>query len=175
MLAALLAAAPPAGAAAPDSAARAALQEAIGGRASVQVVDPAGGTLLFPRPTVRDDGLHRRTPWKPPRAALFVSRDVPPPPRPPELVPWSAIGQVQVRRSSMGRGMLHGAVFGTLFVGMLFAIYHRPILDDWDASAPVVFSVGTTLIGGSAALGLVLGSYDEGWRTVYPAPPPGGH
>jgi len=153
----------------PDSAARAALQATIGHLGSVRVVGSTGGIRLL-APVVRDDGLHMRAPWKPPRPALFVSKDTPAPERPVDFVPWSAIEQVQVRRSRAGTGFLAGAAFGAGLVGMLVAVYHRPIMDDWSAAAPIVLAGGSIVVGAGATVGLLLGSFDEGWRTVYPPP-----
>jgi len=159
-----------AAAVAPDSAARAALQARIRRLGDVRIVGSAGTVRLLV-PEVRDDGLHMRRPWKPPRAALFVSPDVPAPPRPVEFVPWSEISEVQVRRSRPGRGALMGAAFGAGLSLMLAAMDRDKITEAWDQAAPVVFAGGAIVVGAGAAIGALLGSVSEDWRTVYPAPP----
>jgi hypothetical protein len=173
LAASLLAAAPAVAGATPDSAARAALQRRIGRLGSVQLVGPAGSILLF-KPVVREDGLHMREPWKPPRAALIVLGDVPAPPRPVEFVPWSAIEQVQVRRSGVGTGLLAGAAFGAGLAAILAVVYHHQITGDWETAQPVVLAGGTVLVGAGAVAGMLLGSLGGGWDTAYPAPAPRG-
>jgi hypothetical protein len=157
----------------PDSAARAALQRRIGRLGSVQLVGPAGSVLLL-EPVVREDGLHMREPWKPPRAALFVSADAPVPPRPVEFVPWSAIEQVQVRRSGTGTGLLAGAAFGAGLSGLLALAFHGQIASNWEAGTaqPALIAGSAILVGTGALTGALLGSFGGGWHTVYPEPAP---
>lgn len=162
-----------AGSSVPDSAQRAALERRIGRLGNVQLVGPTGGTLML-KPVVREDGLHMRGPWKPPRAALFVSGDVPAPSRPVDFVPWSAIEQVQVQRSGARTGFLAGAAFGAGVAAMLALGFQHEITNNWKADRAVVFVGIPALIGTGAATGMLLGSFSGGWHTVYPAPAPRG-
>ena len=154
---------------APDSAQRAALQERIGRLDRVRVLGPAGPTLLL-EPVVREDGLHMRRPWKPPRAALFVSADAPVPPSPVTFVPWSAIERVQVHRSGAWSGTLTGAVVGGFVVGLTLLTYHRQVAESWDGSGGWIVAGSAMVLGGTTLTGLVLGSYGVEWASVYPPP-----
>ena len=158
---------------APDSAARAALQRRIGRLGSVQLVGPAGSVVLL-EPVVREDGLHMREPWKPPRAAVFVSADTPVPPRPVEFVPWSAIEQVQVRGSGARIGLLAGAAFGAGLSGLLALAFHGQIASSWESGAaqPVIIAGSAILVGTGAVAGALIGVSGGGWHTVYPEPAP---
>lgn len=157
--------------AAPDSAQRAALQERIGRLDRVRIIGPGGTTTLF-EPVVREDGLHMRRPWKPPRAALFVSADTPQPPRPAEFVPWSAIETVQVHRSEARSGVLTGAVIGVCVVGLTLLTSADQVADSWETSGSWIVAGSAVVIGSTTLAGLVLGSFGEGWTPVYPPPPP---
>ena len=154
---------------APDSTQRAALQERIGRLDRVRVLGPAGTTLLL-EPVVREDGLHMRGPWKPPRAALFVSADAPVPPRPAEFVPWSAIERVQVHRSAARSGALTGAVIGGCVVGLSLLTYHRQVAGSWEEAGHWILAGSAVVIGGTTLTGLVLGTFAEEWTPVYPPP-----
>ena len=157
--------------AAPDSAQRAALQERIGRLDQVRILGPAGATLLR-EPVVREIGLHMRGPWKPPRAALFVSADAPVPPRPVEFVPWSAIEGVQVHRSATSSGALTGAVIGGAVVGLTLLTCHRQVSDNWEDSAGWITAGSAMVVVGTTLTGLLIGSFGEEWATVWPPPPP---
>jgi hypothetical protein len=154
---------------APDSAQRAALQERIGRLDRVRVLGPAGTTLLLV-PVVREDGLHMRRPWKPPRPALFVSADAPVQPRPVEFVPWSAIEHVQVHRSGAWSGALTGAVIGGFVVGLTLLTYHHQVAESWGESGGWIVAGSAVVLGGATLTGLVLGTFAEEWTPVYPPP-----
>jgi hypothetical protein len=155
---------------APDSAQRAALQERIGRLDRVRILGPAGPTLLLV-PVVQEDGLHMRSPWKPPRAALFVSADAPVPPPPVAFVPWSAIERVQVHRSATWSGALTGAVVGGFVVGLTLLVYHRNVSENWEQSGGWIVAGSGIVLGGTTLTGLALGSYGVEWTAVYPPPP----
>jgi hypothetical protein len=157
--------------AAPDSAQRAALQERIGRLDRVRILGPDGTTLLL-EPAVREDGLHMRRPWKPSRAALFVSAAAPAPARPVEFVPWSAIERVQVHRNAARSGALTGAVIGGVVVGLSLLTYHRQVADSWEVSGSWIMAGSALVIGGTTLSGLVLGTFGEEWAPVYPPPAP---
>jgi hypothetical protein len=165
----LAAGASAAGGSAPDSAQRAALQERIGRLDRVRILGPAGTTLLL-APVVREDGLHMRKPWKPPRAALFVSADAPVPPAPATFVPWSAIERVQVHRNAAWSGALTGAVVGGVVVGLTLLVYHRNVSENWEHSGGWIVAGSAMVLGGTTLTGLVLGSYGVEWASVYPPP-----
>lgn len=156
--------------AAPDSAQRAALEARIGHRGRVRILELQGPTVLL-HPVVREDGLHTRGTWKPPRAALFVSADAPKPPRPAEFVPWSAIEGVQVGRSAARSGALGGAMLGGAIVGLSLLTYHRNVSENWEQSGGWILAAGTTVVVGTTLVGFLLGATGEEWRTVWPPPP----
>ena len=155
---------------APDPAQRAALQQRIGHLDRVRILGPGGTTLLL-QPVVRDDGLHMRGPWKPPRAAIFVSADAPVPPRPVEFVPWSEIDRVQVHHSGARSGALTGAVIGGVVVGLCLLTYHHQVAEEWEGSGHWIMAGSGLVIGGTTLTGLVLGTFGEDWVTVLPPPP----
>ena len=159
------------GSSAPDSAQRAALLERIGRLDRVRILGPDGATLLL-EPAVREDGLHMRRPWKPSRAALFVSAAAPAPARPVEFVPWSAIERVQVHRNAARSGALTGAVIGGVVVGLSLLTYHRQVADSWEVSGSWIMAGSALVIGGTTLSGLVLGTFGEEWAPVYPPPAP---
>ena len=171
LLAAALAAPTARAGAVPDSAVRAALQRQIGHLGRVQVVGPAGSTLLL-KPVVREDGLHMREPWRAPRPALVVIGDVPAPPPPVDFVPWSEIAQVQVPRGDPARGAISGAIFGAGLSAITLVVYNGVARRYPEEALPIVITGSAILIGAGAAVGAVIGSYTENWRTIYPAPPP---
>jgi hypothetical protein len=156
---------------APDSAQRAALQERIGRCGRVRILGTEGPTLLL-EPVVREDGLHMRRPWKPPRAALFVSADAPTPPRPAEFVAWSTIEGVQVRRSAWRSGALTGAVLGGAVVSLSLVTYRHQVAANWEQSGRWIMAGSTMVVVGTTLTGFLLGSVGEEWRTVWPSPPP---
>jgi hypothetical protein len=151
----------------PDSAQRAALQERVGHLDRVRILGPGGTTLLL-KPVVREDGLHMRGLWKPPRAALFVSADAPAPPRPVEFVPWGAIERVQVHRSATRSGALTGAVIGGFVVGLTLLASRRQVSEEWKQADIWIMAGSALVIGGTTLTGLVLGTFAEEWTPVYP-------
>jgi hypothetical protein len=155
---------------APDSAQSAALQQRIGRLDRVRIVGPAGTTLLR-EPVVREDGLHMRRPWKPPRAALFVSADAPAPSRPVEFVPWSAIEGVQVHGNATRSGALTGAVIGGFVVGLTLLADRRQVAEEWEQAGIWIMAGSAVVIGGTTLAGFVLGTFGEEWKTVWPPPP----
>jgi hypothetical protein len=154
----------------PDSATRAALQRRIGRLAKVRVLGAAGETILL-KPTVLEDGLRMREPYRPPRPALVVIGELPPPPPPVDFVPWSAIAEVQVARGEPVRGLVAGALFGAGLSAILFFAYERVYQRYGDEAVPVALLGGSSLTVTGAVVGATIGSFTEGWRTVYPAPP----
>jgi hypothetical protein len=154
----------------PDSITRAALQRQIGHLGKVRLAGPAGETFLL-KPVVRDDGLHMSGRWRAPRPALIVIGDVPAPPPPVDFVPWSEIDQVQVPRGDPLRGALSGAIFGAGLSAIIITGYNGVVRRYPEDALPIVIAGSAILVGGCAAVGAVVGSYTEGWRTVYPAPP----
>jgi hypothetical protein len=154
---------------APDSAQRAALQSRIGHLGRVQIVGERGATLLL-KPVVRDDGLHMREPWHPPRQAL-IEIDATPPPAPPSFVPWSEIAAVQVPTGDFRGGATAGAVVGAFVVAVTLFSFRHDLHADWDTYAPSVWTGAPIVIGVSTlAGGLLFGLGSNDWRTVYPPP-----
>ena len=174
LLAALVVPAAPARAGdAPDSAARAALQERIGHAQAARITGPQGSILLH-NPAVRDDGLFMRKPWKPPRQALVVLDGAPASPPPVEFVPWSAIDEVRVARgewlSGTVKGGLIGAGVGAGVVALLaVAVDHGSFARAVEAS-DVIILVGIPIVGVCTAVGAIVGSSYVSWPTVYPPP-----
>jgi len=156
----------------PDSAQRAALQNRIGRLGRVQILGSRGATLLL-KPVVRDDGLHMREPYRPPRQALIEIGDVPPPPPPVPFVPWSEIRAVQVPASGFASGAGMGAALGAIMAGTTLLAFRHEISRNWENYEGVIL-VGVPLFVGAGALagGLVFGVFSGGWRTVYPVAPP---
>jgi hypothetical protein len=154
----------------PDSAQRAELQGRIGRLDRVRILGPAGTTLLR-EPVVREDGLHMRGPWKPPRAALFVSADAPVPPRPVEFVPWSAIEHVQVHGNAARSGALTGAAIGVVAVGLTLLAGHRQVAEEWEHAGTWIMAGSALVVVGTSITGLVLGTFGEEWKTVWPPSP----
>jgi len=155
----------------PDSATRAALLRRIGHLAKVRVLGPAGETILL-KPTVREDGLRMREPYHPPRPALVVIGEVPPPPPPVDFVPWSAIAEVQVARGEPLRGLASGALFGLGLSTIVLLVYHRAYSRYQEDALPIALVGGSVVVVTGAVVGATIGSFTEGWRSVYPEAPP---
>ncbi|HVP15226.1 MAG TPA: hypothetical protein VMS88_06760 [Terriglobales bacterium] len=152
---------------APDSVQRAALDTRLRRLSRVQVVTE-DSSFILPKPAARADGLFMREPWRPPRRAL-IEIDVPPPPAPPALVPWSEIAKVQAPTNDFRTGAIAGAVVGTAMVGASIYSFRHYLRADWRDYSPAVWVGAPLLIGASALAGGVLfGTGETGWRTVYP-------
>jgi hypothetical protein len=152
---------------APDSAQRAALDIRLRHSSRVQIVTE-DTSFILPKPAARIDGVFMREPWSPARQAL-IQIDVPPPPAPRTFVSWSEIAEVQVPINDFRTGVTAGAVVGTAIVGATVFSFRHYLHADWHDYAPAVW-MGVPLVIGACALagGVLFGTGETGWRTVYP-------
>jgi len=97
------------------------------------------------------------------RPALFVSRDVMPPPT-PQPIPWSGISRIETGSTNVGFAALKGFVFGGI-VGTLIW-YTIPTGEDGGQGPPEVI-IGVPALAG-LVLGAFLGSQKYHWSPVYP-------
>ena len=158
---------------APNSTARAALQEHLESARRVRVAGAAGAQLLL-RPLVEAEGL--RPPGLErslsPRTAIIETPDAPRPPAPPALIPWITIDDVQTSRNAALPGFLVGAAIGAAVAAPVAWLFSHPFeRSRSNGSGAAIMVFGT---GGCGFLGLVIGSNITRWKTVLPVNPVGG-
>ncbi len=163
----LLAAAPGWGAAtasAPDSASLAALRADLSAAKVTRVTATSGAQMLRDvRLDAHGVSSARWAAGSGARPALFVSRDVMPPPTPPPI-PWSEISRIETGSTNVPLAAAKGLVFGAMIGTLIW--YTIPTGEDGSQGQPEVI-IGVPALAG-LALGAFLGSQRYHWSPIYP-------
>ena len=147
----------------PDSAERTELRERLGNAGMVRVLGQFGAREV-PHPLLDSIGILSADWLKIPhqRPALVVGARVPPQ-RAPAAIVWSDVDEVQLGRSSTGRGLLIGVLSG-LVVSSLEVVAVQG--SQSEAALGLLGAVIATPIF-TGFVGAAIGASHARWRTVY--------